>query len=80
VDYGLTGLHSFLDTSIDKPTLLRRALNPKEECLFYIVLLIKVPDNGAIRTGFVLKGHDFFYKVSTAWPNSSGLISCGHCY
>jgi hypothetical protein len=76
LDYGFT-VSSFLDTNIHNPTKLKRTLNPKEECLFYLVVLIKIQDNGAIRTGFVLKGQDLFYKINMAWPLVSVLIPCG---
>ena len=32
--YGIKGLESFLDHN--KPTMFKRTINPKEECLFYI--------------------------------------------
>lgn len=37
--YGATGLKSFLDTGLNKPTLLQRTINPKDACLFYIGVL-----------------------------------------
>ena len=38
-DYGLTGLKSFLDNSIHKPSSLKRTINPKESSGFYVVKL-----------------------------------------
>jgi hypothetical protein len=37
--YGLTDLRSFLDTGLNKPTMLQRTINPKEEYLFYVGVL-----------------------------------------
>jgi hypothetical protein len=54
-DYGLTGLKSFLDTSFNKPTILQRTINPKEDCLFYIVRLANLGYD-------VLCGRDLFYR------------------
>lgn len=76
-DYGAAGLKSFLDTGLSKPTMLQRTINPKEEYIFYIGLLFKVPDNGPIRTGLVLKGQDLFYRVSIVKQLDSALIACG---
>lgn len=41
-DYGLTGLKSFLDNSIHKPSSLKRFINPKESSGFYVVLLSRI--------------------------------------
>lgn len=60
--YGATGLKSFLDTGLNKPTLLQRTINPKEACLFYIGLLDYQGFNIA-RAELVLKGRDVFYNV-----------------
>ncbi len=73
-DYGATGLKSFLDTAFYKPTILKRTIHPKEECLFYIGLVFRVPDNGPVRTGLVLKGEDLFYRISIAGQLDSALV------
>jgi hypothetical protein len=75
VDYGVR--RSFLDSSINKSSELKRTINPKKECLFYIVLLPHVSDNGAIRAGLVLKDQRLFYRTSIAWQLDSTLIPCG---
>src|SRR5688572_15217399 len=62
-NYGVTGLKSFLDTDFNS-TLLKRTINPKEECLFYIVLLsLRYSVGGTVRAGLVLKGQDLFYRI-----------------
>ena len=76
-DYGATDLKSFLDTGLNKPTMLKRTINPKEECLFYIGMLFHVPDNGPVRTELVLKEQDLFYRISIAKQIDSVLIPCG---
>jgi hypothetical protein len=74
--YEITDLRSFLDLSFNKPTMLQRTVNPKEECLFYVVMLNHTPDNGLIRAGLFSKGQDLFYKMSIG-PFGSQIIPCG---
>ena len=69
-DFGATGLKSFLDTGLNKPTTFQRTINPKEECLFYTGAL----PGGGCRAAFVLKGQDLFYRFSLI-PDL--LIPCG---
>ena len=76
--YGATGLKYFMDTGLNKPTMLQRTIQPKEECLFYIGMLFHVPDNGSVRTGLVLKEQDLFYRISMVKQLDSALIPCGH--
>lgn len=77
-DYGLTGLKSFLDNSIHKPSSLKRIINPKESSGFYVVILSRINEGaqGALRTGLSLKGQDLFYRVSLVkGPPPLSLIS-----
>ena len=74
--YEITDLRYFLDTSLNKPTMLRRTINPKEECLFYVVTLNHTPDNGPIRAGLFSKGQDLFYRMSID-SFGSQIIPCG---
>jgi len=85
-NYGLTNLESFLDSSIHKPSLLKRTIYPKESSGFYVVKLALTTQGGDIdilRTGLTLKGQDLFYRVSvynsTAPPSiiSEKEIPCG---
>jgi hypothetical protein len=69
-NFGATGLESFLDTGLNKPTMLQRTINPKEECLFYIGA---VPGAGC-RAALVLKEQGLFYRFSII-PDQ--LIPCG---
>jgi hypothetical protein len=74
-NYGVTGLKSFLDTDFNS-TLLKRTINPKEECLFYIALLsLRYSVGGTVRAGLVLKGQDLFYRISIG--SQTALIPCG---
>lgn len=75
-DYGITDLYPFLNTCFHEPTSLQKTIHPNEEYIFYIALIIQVPDNGAVRTGFVLKGEELFYKVKVS-PFDSTLLPCG---
>jgi hypothetical protein len=78
-DFGATGLKSFLDAGLNKPTRLQRVINPKEDHYFYIGILIHAlpPDSGAMRTGLVLKGQKLFYRLNTSWKPESALVPCG---
>jgi hypothetical protein len=76
-NYGLKGLKSFLDTSFNKPSMLQRTINPKEECRFYIAYIVALSDvryNGAVRTELILKEQGLFYKINRL----DSLIPCGH--
>jgi hypothetical protein len=44
-NYGLTDL-GFLDNSIDKPSSLKRTVNPKKSSGFYVVRLFIMPKSG----------------------------------
>jgi hypothetical protein len=73
--YGITDLKSFLDTGLNKPTMLERTINPQEECLFYVGVHYLNGDD-VTRTGLVLKEQSLFYRISIN-PGST-LIPCGH--
>lgn len=78
--YGVTSLESFLD--FNKPTMLQRTINPKEECLFYIGAVFyqargtawKEQSRGGNRAELVLKDQDLFYRM---FPQIDSL-PCGH--
>jgi hypothetical protein len=74
-DYGATGLKSFFDTVLHTPTMLQRTINPKQACLFYIVVLRHHSGSGTPRGGLVLKEQDLFYKINPEF--GSALIPCG---
>ena len=76
-NYGATGLKSFLDAGLNKPTMLQRTINPKEACLFYTAVLF-YQAGGTARAGLVLKEQDLFYRISIAQQLDSELIPCGH--
>lgn len=67
-NYGLTNLNAFLDTTIHKPSSLRRTINPKESSSFYVVKINPRAEGAGggdiLRTGLILKGQKLFYKVS----------------
>ena len=80
--YGLKGLDSSSFTSFNKPTVLQRIINPKEESSFYIgVLLYRISPQkpkdgsreGAVRAELVLKEQDLFYRLNLL----DALIPCG---
>ena len=69
-NYGLD-IKSYLDNSRNKPTMLQRTINPKDSCLFYVLVIstYKVDDVGrpefSARAGFSLEGQDLFYRINT---------------
>jgi len=63
-DYGITGLKSFLDNNIHKPSSLKRTINPKESSGFYVVILFDKGVGGPFRTGLSLKGQNLVYSIS----------------
>jgi hypothetical protein len=63
-NYGLTGLQSFLDKGLQKPSSLKRTINPKESCVFYVVTLFNRGADGTVRAGFSLKGQNLFYRMN----------------
>ncbi len=69
-DYGLT-IKSFLDTSLSKPSALKRTIRPKESSAFYVVTLSNKGVDGPIRTGFTLKDQTIFYSIN------KNEIDCG---
>jgi hypothetical protein len=67
--YGLTGLESVLH--YNRPTMMQRTINPKEECRFYVVAgffqtrgaVLTDKSRGGNRAELVLKGQDLFYRM-----------------
>lgn len=73
-DYGQSDLKGFLDAEFNEPAGLLKTINPKEEYLFYLsVLMYQV--EGTARTALVMKGNNLFYQVSIS-PNATS-IPCG---
>lgn len=80
-NYGLTDIKPFLENGIDKPSSLRRTINPKESSGFYVVRLgivlksdakiSKKDGSGVTRAGFSVKGQDLFYTLN------GKAIQCG---
>ncbi len=78
LNYGLTGLESFLDNNIHKSSSLKRIINPKESSGFYVLMLsLTEGAGGFLRTGLSLKGQDLFYRISryTPTPPTLSLIN-----
>lgn len=63
-DYGLTGLKSFLDNSLSKPSTLKRTIRPKESSTFYVVTLSNKGVGGPLRTGITFKDQNIFYRIN----------------
>ncbi|MCK0189843.1 hypothetical protein [Arenibacter sp. F20364] len=74
-NYGLTELKSYFDDNFNKPTILKKTINPNEEHIFYIIVL-SYQAGGTPRGGLILKGQDLYYRMSIE-PNGYGIIPCG---
>lgn len=73
--YGVTELES-----IDQSTMFQRTINPKEDCLFYVVAIYYQTragewshERGGNRAELVLKGQDLFYRM----PPQIDSLLCG---
>ncbi len=85
-NYGMTGLTAFVDTAINKPSTLKRTIQPNQSTGFYIVLLslsTDVATGFTMRTGLRVKGSGLVYKLSRYADKkehpllSEEEISCG---
>ena len=63
-DYGLTGLKSFLDNGLSKPSSLKRTISPKESSAFYVVTLSNKGVGSPLRTGLTFKDQNVFYRIN----------------
>jgi len=74
LNYGLTGLESFLDNNIHKSSSLKRTINPKDSSGFYVLMLCLTEGAGGfLRTGLSLKGQNLFYRISRYTQTSPTL-------
>ncbi|PWV56825.1 hypothetical protein [Chitinophaga sp. S165] len=76
LNFGLTNIDDFVRKSIDKPTSLRRTINPKESSGVYLIRLAimqkadslqvktKARGGGVTRAGFSLKGQNLIYTLN----------------
>lgn len=76
-DYGAIGVKSFLDRCLNEATHMEKTIQPKETYLFYVGILLHVPDNGPVRTGVVANNQELFYSVSIDRQLDTVLIPCG---
>lgn len=85
-NYGMTGLTAFVDTAINKPSTLKRTIQPNQSTGFYIVLLslsTDVATGFTMRTGLRVKGQNLVYNISRYADKkdhpllSEEEISCG---
>jgi hypothetical protein len=73
-DYGMTGLKSYLDNNIHKPSSLKRTINPKESSGFYFVILLEHWVGAPIQTGLSIKGQNLVYRISRYESRPAGSI------
>jgi hypothetical protein len=75
-NYGITGIDSFLNTGLSKPTALKTIIQPKQEYVLYIGALI-YPESQRARSTLFIKGQNLIYKIMIDPPLDSALIPCG---
>ena len=63
-NYGLADLKSYLDTGLNRPSSLKRTIDPKESSSFYVITLFNKGVDGTLRTGLGLKEQDLFYRIN----------------
>jgi len=76
--FGLEGVETFVRSNFYQPSQLQRTIKPKEESMFYVILLshLATSDTGVGRTGLFLKEENLYYKLSID-SLTSKLIPCG---
>ncbi len=75
-NYGITGLESFLDTCLGKPTMLKITLQPKQDYILYTGALL-YPAFGRARSKLFINGQNLVCKILVEPPPDSALIPCG---
>ncbi|SNR43942.1 hypothetical protein SAMN04488009_1733 [Maribacter sedimenticola] len=73
-NYGLTDLAAALENTLQKPTLLKLTIPPKETNIFYVITLFKKGLNDKVRAGFFFKDNKAWYRVNDT------EIPCGLVY
>jgi hypothetical protein len=92
--YGVTDFESFLDSAFNKPSMVQRTINPKEEYFFYTAMVSYRASNQAgvtrrkpgmreapirpARSGYILKEQHLFYKDNIVPQLDSASIPWGH--
>ena len=76
--FGLKNIQDFIDGNFYQPSQLQKTIYPKEDCIFYVILLshLATTDGGVSRTGLFLKDKDLFYKLNFG-PEGEKLLPCG---
>ncbi|HKR05848.1 MAG TPA: hypothetical protein VJY62_14530 [Bacteroidia bacterium] len=75
-NYGITGVESFLDTCLGKPTFLKITLQPKQDYILYTGALL-YPAFGSARSKLFINGQNLVYKILIEPQLDSALIPCG---
>lgn len=76
INYGITGLESFLDTGLNKPTVQKITIEPNQDYYLYIGALI-YPSSEQARSELFIDGQHLIYKIMIGPPWYSSLIPCG---
>lgn len=76
MDYGLSGWRDYLDHSFDKPSTLRKVIDPGQEVYFYTQVLFSNA-SGATRAALVLEGKYLRFKIKIAPAVDPIVIPCG---
>ena len=63
-NYGFTDIEDYLNKNFNQKSSLTKIIQPQEKYLFYVVALYDKGVEGRIRSGFVMKENQIFYKIS----------------
>lgn len=76
-DFGITGLNSFFDTELNKPTNMKISIPSKKDYVFYIGVLL-YEANGVARAKFNANENKLQYTINiTDSSTLSATINCG---
>lgn len=82
-DYGISGLNTFLDEALFKPSSIRRMVSPGNSTGLYVVVVFDNDVPGPTRAGFHIEGQQLVYKIaryhhqSIYTPIDEKEIRCG---
>jgi len=63
-NYGLSDLESGLNDNLNKPSIFKKTIKPKDSGLFYFVVLTNRGLDGTLRTGFSIEKQDLIYRIN----------------
>lgn len=75
-NYGISGIESFLDTGLNKPTSMKIVIQPKQDYILYIGALL-YPEFQRAHSKMLIERQNLVYRILLDPPLDSALIPCG---